>query len=563
MTFYLGIVGLGDHDAAAAIVDENGRVLAAAEEERYTRIKFDPSFPVNSIRCCLAAAGITIEDVAEIGYYFEPRLYSTERLVYGIWNLHHIPTLIKKAVKFSKFSLAEQNLRKFGYKGKISFIPHHLCHAASVFFASPFEQATIVSIDGVGEWETAWIGLGRGKDLIHKESTLWPHSLGMVYAAFTQFLGLKFNSDEYKVMGLAAYGVLSYYDQFKDVLKIDDDMRFTVNDGYFRYPYGSDILFGRRCETVFGKPNVRFEEPSSRDKDLAASLQKRVEDCFLSYVTRAVNLTGVRNVCITGGVALNCVAIGKIIESKIADSVYLGPASSDAGCALGAAFYLANSRSSRSRRSTLLNANLGDSFSDETIRTTLDRSNIRYENCGDSIGERTAELIAQGKVIAWFQGRTEYGQRALGARSILANPTIADMKRIINQKVKFREPFRPLAPSIIKEEVDKYFDCRGDASPFMTHTFRAFPGAAQSIPAVIHVDGTARVHTVSHDENPHYYQLIRAVGQKTGHPVVLNTSFNVKGEPIVNSPLDAINCFTKTELDALAIGRFLVKRDAV
>ena len=550
MKFYLGIVGLGQDNAAAAIVNEYGQVIAAAEEERYTRVKLDSSFPINSIKFCLDTTGIGIEEVTEIGYYFSPNLYRKERIFFALKNTYHLPSLLRKSVKFAKFYLAKQIIRKeLKYKGPISFIQHHLCHAASVFFASSFPEATIVSIDGVGEWETAWIGYGKGGNITHIESTLWPNSLGEVYAAFTQFLGFNYNFDEYKVMGLSAYGSPSYYGQFMDVLKVLGNGKFAVNESYFCYHYGKDILFSGKCEKLFGKPNKKFTEPSERDKNLAASLQKRTEDCFLAYVSRAVRLTGIRNVCIAGGVALNCVAIGKIIKNRIADSIYLGPASSDAGCALGAAYYLARIRSEKYMRHPLKNAYLGNSFTDGEIKKSLDQFNLNYTDYGDKITDVTAELIAKGKIVGWFQGRTEYGQRALGARSILANPTIPDMKQVINEKVKFRELFRPLAPSVLKEATNQYFDCNGHLSPFMTHTFTAKPEVSKKIPAVIHIDGTARVQTVTKEENGNYYELIKKVGEKTGHPVVLNTSFNIKGEPIVNSPEDAISCFLKTELE--------------
>ncbi len=561
MRFYLGIAGLGDHDAAAAVVDGEGRVIAAAEEERYTRVKFDPSFPVNSVNFCLAKAGIGMGDISEIGYYFDPRLYRREKIIFSVKNIRHAPELLGKAAKFAKFNRAKKIIReRLKYKGTISCIRHHLCHAASVFFSSPFSRAAIVSIDGAGEWETAWIGRGSGKTIDAFESIMWPHSLGKVYGAFTQFLGFKCDSDEYKVMGLSAYGEPSYYEKFRDILKVTEDGKFAVNESYFRFPYGSPVLFSKKCEQLFGKPVKKFTNASKRDRDLAASLQKRVEDCFLSYVDRAVKITGIRDVCIVGGVALNCLAVGKIIKNKIADSVYVCPASSDAGCALGAAHYLAGARSPRYKRSPLINAYLGDSFTDEEIEGYLNRSGIDYGDRGDQIVDAAAELIAEGKVVGWFQGRTEYGQRALGARSILANPQIADMKKIVNEKVKFREPFRPFAPSILNEARNQYFDCGAHTSSFMTHTFEAKPGTAKKIPAVIHADGTARVQTVTKTENGIYYELIKKVGEKTGIPAVLNTSFNVKGEPIVNNPEDAVNCFLKAGLDALAIGRFLIER---
>ncbi len=561
MKFYLGIAGLGEYNAAAAIVNEHGEVVAAAEEERYTRIKFDSSFPINSIHFCLAKAGITIRDVDEVGYYFCPQLYQKERMIFGIRNICHAPDLLRKSFKFAKFNFIKTIIReKLQYEGAISLIPHHLCHAASAFMISPYQDATIVSIDGAGEWETSWIGYGKGKDIKHIESTLWPHSLGLVYSAFTQFLGFSYYTDQYKVMGLSAYGAPVYYDQFKEIMHISDDGRFEIDTSYFSYPHGSKTLFSKKCEKLFGKSNKVFIDPSERDKNLAASLQKRIEDCILAYVSRAIKLTGIRNVCIAGGVAMNCLAIGKIMQTGISNNVYLGPASSDAGCALGAACYLSSIRSGSYKRTALKNALLGNSFNTEEIRKILDQSNIDYTDCKEAIIERTAELIARGKIVGWFQGGTEYGQRALGARSILANPSIAEMKKIVNEKVKYRELFRPLAPSVLLNEVGKYFYNDETPSPYMTHTYLAKPGVIDLLPAVIHQDRTSRVHTVSREENGIYYDLIKSIGEKTGHPVVLNTSFNIKDEPLINTPLQAINCFLKTKLDALAIGSFLVEK---
>lgn len=561
MKFYLGIAGMRDHGAAAAIVNERGELLAASEEERYTRVKFDPSFPINSIRACLVSAGIDMEDISEVGYYYNPRLYKKEKMVFLLKHMHHLPSIIKKAANFSKSYLATEEIkRRLSYKGPVTPLAHHLCHAASAFFASPFPEATVVSIDGVGEWETSWIGYGKGKGIKHLESLLWPHSLGMVYAAFTQFLGFKYDSDEYKVMGLSAYGSLSYYDSFREMIRVLPDGKFEIKEAYFDYPHWHPVFCGRKCTRLFGNANKHFAEPSERDKNLAASLQKRTEDVFIAYVKRAVELTGMRKVCLAGGVALNCVAIGEILRRKVADLVYVGPASGDAGCAAGAAYYLASIRSPRYERSPLKNAYLGLSFTDEEVKSVLKRFNLDYKDCGNNTADMAANLIASGKIIGWFQGRTEYGQRALGARSILANPALARMKHDINEKVKYRELFRPLAPSVLEEKAHQYFDCYNNTSPFMTHAFMAKPGVAGKIPAVVHVDGTARAQTVSKEENGIYYDLIEKVGEKIGHPVVLNTSFNIKGEPIVNSPEDAIKCFLKTGLDALVIGRFIVER---
>lgn len=562
MGFFLGLVGLGTHDAAAAIVDGNGQLIAAAEEERYTRIKFDPSFPVKSVAFCLKKAGITLNEVDRIGYYLRPQLHLLERAKFAAKNPAHLGGYLRKALKFRKFSSVTNVIRDtLNYQGHIDLIPHHLCHGTGVFFSSPFEQATLVSIDGVGEWETSWIGTGKGNVVDRLESVVWPDSLGEFYSAVTQFLGYKYDSDEYKVMGLAAYGKPTFAKEFEQLVHLSEDGRFKINRRFFDYPFGAATLFNRKeFERMFGPANPSIQPPSDRDKSFAASAQHRLEECFLEYVRRAVKLTGIRDVCLTGGVAMNCSAVGKVLASGIADRIFIGPASADDGCAIGAAYHLAATHSPTFSRSPLVSPYLGNSFTSAEIEHALNKKGLEYARHHDSIVQYTAGMIANGKVVGWFQGGTEFGQRALGARSILADPRRREMKEIINAKIKYREPYRPFAPSVLEERCEDYFHAYGNTSPYMTHVFRARDGIKDKIPAVVHVDGTSRVQTVSRRTHGIYYDLIAKVGEITRHPVILNTSFNVNGQPIVNTPEEAIECYLNTDIDALAIGTFTVEK---
>jgi len=562
MKFFLGIVGLGHHDSAAALVNENGDLLAAAEEERYTRIKFDPSFPKNSINFCLNSTGLKISDISSIGYFFDSKSFFWERFWFALKKPFYLKDYFLKYLKLKKYEGIGKLIKDHypSFNGRLNFHHHHLCHASSVFFTSPFEKATIVSIDGVGEWETAWFGLGEGTKITKLDSVGWPNSLGEFYASFTQFLGYEANSDEYKVMGMAPYGKPIYYDKIDELIGIDNNHRFKINQKFFDFPIGKQPLYNYKFfSKLFGQPSTYSQNPSDRDKNLAASFQKKLSDCLIDYIKYAVNKTGEKNVCLTGGVAMNCAAVGDLAKSGIVDKIFINFASADDGCAVGAAFLESKNFSNSFSRKENISAYLGNEWSDFEIKKELDKFSLNYSKPVEGIIEKTSLELNNGKVIGWFQGKTEFGQRALGNRSILANPNIKNMKDLINQKIKNRETFRPFAPSILEEELNNYYHTYGNSSPFMTHTFDAKSINSYKIPSVVHVDNTSRVQSVKKDQ--FYYRLIKSFYNKSNIPVLLNTSFNVNGEPIVNTPEEAIKCFLNTEIDNLSIGSFFCKKN--
>ena len=560
MKYFLGLVGLGHHDSAAALVNDSGDLLAAAEEERYTRVKFDSSFPKNSIDFCLKSQNLCIDDIHSIGFFFDSKSFFWKRLKYAIKKPFNLKNYIHKYFKLKKYENIEKLVKKFypSFKGKVNFHHHHLCHASSVFYCSPFERATIISIDGVGEWETAWFGKGEGKIIKKLGSVEWPNSLGEFYASFTQFLGYVPNFDEYKVMGMAPYGEKKYFDLINNMI-INRKNFFEINEKYFDFPVGKYPLYNQKEFTkLFGPPSDYSKNPSKRDINLSASFQEVLSESFLKYVKNAVNITGIKDVCLTGGVSMNCSAVGDLVKSGIVRNVFLNFASADDGCAIGAAFLESENFSDKFTRKEIKNAFLGNDWSDQEIRDILDKKSINYYVPNEGIIEKTATELHKGNVIGWFQDRTEFGQRALGARSILANPTIKNMKDLINQKIKNRENYRPFAPSVLANEVDNYFFIYVNSSPFMTHTFKAKDEKKDLISAVVHIDGTSRVQSV--DEGSIYYDLIKSFYIKSNVPLLLNTSFNVNGMPIVNSPKDAIDCFLSTDIDNLSIGSFFCSK---
>lgn len=562
MKYFLGLVCLGHHDAAAAIVNEQGVLLAAAEEERYSRIKFDPSFPLDSINFCLKQANIKITDVESIGYFFDSSSFFWQRVLFALKNPKYIKSYARKYLKLKKYNNIGYEINKNfpEYKGKINLHHHHLCHAASVFYTSPFERSTIISIDGVGEWETAWYGVGDRNNIKKIKSISWPNSLGVFYASMTQFLGYKENSDEYKVMGMAPYGEDKYSEQLSNMIRTNDAFDIKINKKYFDFPFGKNPYYNSEKFTkLFGNSNGYKSEPSQRDKDLAFSFQKKLTECFIGLVEQAVKSTGIKDVCVTGGVAMNCAAIGELIKNKNVEKVFLNFASADDGCAIGAAFLEAKNYSQNFSRQKSYSPFLGNDWNDDKIKDILDKYSLKYSFLNKDIVEKTAKELLDGRVIGWFQGRTEFGQRALGNRSILANPCKKNMKDIINKKIKNREKYRPFAPSILYEEAHKFFHLHGNTSPFMTHTFKVKEKIKNKIPSVVHVDNTSRVQMVSKTDGI-FYKLIKSFYGYSKVPLILNTSFNVNGEPIVNSPEEAVKCFLNTDIDCLSIGPYFIKK---
>jgi carbamoyltransferase len=548
------------HDSAAALI-KDGKVIAAAEEERFTRIKHDNSFPFNAIEFCLRYARITINDVKYIAFYEKP-LRKFERIVQTFvetYPFSYIP--FWRAIPdwiTNKLAIKSTIRKKLGYKGKILFIPHHEAHAASTFYPSPFNKAAIFTVDGVGEWKTVGLYLGNGNNIITLKEIHFPNSLGLLYSTFTAFLGFKVNEDEWKVMGLAAYGKPRYYDKFKKIVEINEDGSFSLNMKYFAFRE-SFKMWSKEAEKLFGKPRKPDEKVTQRHADIAASLQKITEEIYLKILNHLYSLTKVKNLCIAGGVALNAIANGKIYSQTSFKKVFIQGAAGDNGAALGAVLFVYHYLLKKRRNFVQRHLYFGPEFSNEYIKNFLDRVDAKYEFLeDDELVKRVVSLLAKNKVVGWFRGRMEFGPRALGARSILANPKPKWMKDRVNE-IKRREAFRPFAGSVLQEKVHEYFEVpeRNHYSPFMIFTFKVRKDKMKNIRAITHADGTCRIQTVNSRDNGIYYELIREFYRITGIPVILNTSFNLKGEPIVCKPEEAYDDFIKTNMDCLVLENYL------
>lgn len=554
----LGFYCFGRHDSSASLV-QDGKILSAAEEERFTRKKFDREFPTNSIRFCLEDANISISDLDAVAFAWNPSANRKEKLLH---ILRHFPASIQiffqsSGRHFQLDTARTHFIKRTGYKGPFHHINHHLAHAASAFYPSPFEEAAILTVDGVGEWETTWMGVGKGKIINKLYSQGWPHSLGAVYTAVTQYLGFQIFSDEYKVMGLAPYGDPIYVDEFHDLIQ-PTEFGFRVDTSYFGFHLGNNSFYSKKFIQKFGPPRDPEGPIEKHHKDIAASLQAKTEMLLIHLVQASLAQSGTKRICLAGGVALNSVGIGKIIDSGIVEDIYVPPCAGDSGVSLGAALYASHMLLGMNRDEAMQDARLGPEWDDNRIKNALLSSGLEFEHSTEVV-KVVADALGNGGVIGWFQGRMEFGQRALGARSILADPRRAEMKDVINSKVKFREAFRPFAPAVQEENLEKYFHGTLPC-PFMTQVYRVREEAKHLIPAVTHEDNTGRVQTISRSVNPLYWDLVQAFGEKTGVSVLLNTSFNVKGEPIVNTPEDAITCFLKADLDLLCMGNFIVMK---
>ena len=589
------------HDSAAALV-EDGRVVAAAQEERFTRRKHDAGYPHHAIGFCLDQAGATLDAVDRVAFYDKPFL-KFERLLEtyvafapkGFRSFSMALPLWVKEKLFQK-SLLRRSLQELAkdvdWDAKLLFAEHHQSHAASAFYPSPFHEALVLTLDGVGEWATTSVGVGRGNELEMVRELHFPHSLGLLYSAFTFHTGFKVNSGEYKMMGLAPYGEPKHAAAILDnLIDLKEDGTFRLNLDYFDYGAGLKMT-NRKFDALFGGPPRRPGEPiTQRHMDLAASMQAVVEEAVLRLTRSLRKEFGLPSLCLAGGVALNCVANGKILQDGRFNDVWVQPAAGDAGGALGAAL-LASHRLFRVPRSqgaaagangadAMRGAYLGPEFSPQQVRQALDNANANYRELAESeLIDAAAEALAAGKAVGWFQGRMEFGPRALGNRSILADARSPAMQKTLNLKIKHRESFRPFAPSVLRMDAADWFDLERD-SPYMLLTAnvkaaRLQPPAAtdcaptgfdrlsnvhSDIPAVTHVDGSARVQTVHEETNPRYHALLKAFKAKTGCPVIVNTSFNVRGEPIVCTPADAFRCFMGTDLDCLAIGNCLLRKE--
>lgn len=550
------------HDAAAALVTD-GRLVAAAQEERFTRKKHDQEFPEHAIRFCLDRAGIEADEVDYVAFYDKPfmkfdRILQTYAATWpkGLLSfLKAMPVWIKE-----KIWIPQIIRDKIEFDGTILFAEHHVSHAASAFLVSPFEEAAILTTDGVGEWDTTTYGIGRGNDISLLNTIHFPHSLGLLYSAFTYYLGFRVNSAEYKVMGLAPYGEPRFYDLImKELVTLNPDGSFRLNMKYFTYEYGLKMT-GRKFSRLFGEP-VRMPESKLTQfhKDVAASLQKATDTIMVAMAREVERVTKMKYLCMAGGVALNCVSNSKIMENTSFEDVFVQPAAGDAGGAVGAAFYVHNSILENRREYVMNDVFLGPEYSDDKIEKLLVSKGFDYRKCArKELLEDTARMIADQKVVGWFQGRMEFGPRALGNRSILADARNPKNQSVVNLKIKFRESFRPFAPTVLEERLHDYF-LFDRPSPFMLFTADVRPDT-RTIPAVTHVDGSARLQTISRRQNELYYDLIEEFDRQTGCPVVINTSFNVRGEPIVCTPDDALRCFMRTEMDCLAIGSFILEK---
>lgn len=557
---YIGGFSCFDHDTAFSLI-KDGVLIAALEEERFNREKHTRLTPVESINQCLRAADIDRNDISYVGINLKPSLLYRDRLLkYSARFFPHSLRYFQNCVIVNIIvsSRVAAIRRIFPRKVKIIFINHHLSHAASVFFVSEFEKAAILTTDAFGEISASAFFVGEGNKIRLLAAQSLPDSLGLLYNVFTLFLGFGYY-DAGKVMGLAPYGEPSYYDHFQEIIRLLPEGGIKIDLSYFNYHlYSYENYATRKFYKIFGQPRQRESPIEKRYRDIAASLQKRIEDALLHMARYLYERTKCKNLCLAGGVALNSVANGRILQETPFENIFIQPAAGDAGCSLGCAYYIHHQILDKPRTFVMRDAYTGISYSEVEIEEELKRKNLKYTRYED-IEAQTAKRLADGKIVGWFQGRMEFGPRALGNRSILADPRDAKMKDIVNERVKHREGFRPFAPSILEEEAGNYFEC-DYPSPYMTLVYRVEPEKRSVIPAVTHIDGTARVHTVAEETNPRYYKLIKEFAKITGVPVILNTSFNVRGEPIVCSPYDAVQCYLKTEMDCLVMSNYILEK---
>ena len=553
------------HDSAAALL-RDGRIVAACQEERLSRKKHDAGFPSRAVKYVLREGGIGPGELDAVGFYdkpllkFErmlstyvatfPRSFGSFRKAMPIWMKEKlwVPSIVRRELK--------------PYKGPILFAEHHMSHAASCFLVSPFEEAAILTVDGVGEWATASFGVGRGTDITLFKEIRFPHSLGLLYSAFTYYLGFKVNSAEYKVMGLAPYGKPVHYDRImKEMVHLNEDGSFKLDMKYFSYDYGLTMTNGLFSEFFGGPPRKPETWMTEREFDIAASVQKVCEEVVLRMARYIQKETGLTRLCMAGGVALNCVANGRVIRETPFADLFVQPAAGDAGGAVGVAHYIYNTLHKRPRTEGWTHAYYGPGYADEEIKDYLDARGVPYRVLPrPELLRTTAGLIAEGNVVGWFQGRMEFGPRALGGRSILADPRDPKMRDTLNMKIKFREGFRPFAPSVLADKAQEWFDI-DTGSPYMLLVAQVREGKRR-IPSVTHVDNSARLQTVTREDSPLYYDLIAEFERITGVPILINTSFNVRGEPIVCTPGDAYLCFMRTDMDHLVLGPCLLDKKA-
>lgn len=570
------ILGLNAyHGDSSACIFKDGKLIAATEEERIRRIKHWAGFPSESIKFCLQECNIRIEDVDHITISRDPSANIYNKITHTVKNLVSFSALKDrlantKKVNSLKGELAEIfKIEKDTIKAEIHNIEHHRSHMASAFFASPFKESAILSIDGFGDFTSTMIGTGNDTKIEVLDSVIYPHSVGVFYTAFTQYLGFENYGDEYKVMGLSPYGNPTMTDKIKDVLIFKDNGLFEINKKYFKHPKEGvqmswedgdpfiENIFSSYMEEVFGKARTKGDELTQYHKDLASSIQRVTEELIFHILNHLQKRTGLKNICIAGGVAQNSVANGKILENTSFENLYIPPAGHDAGTAIGGALWLYNHIQGNKRIESMKHSYFGSKFSDDEVEEYLKSKSIPYTKYSDDeLNEKVTQCLINAGVIGWFQGRAEFGPRALGHRSIICDPSRDDAKELINAKIKRREPFRPFAPSILKEFVDEYFETVDDV-PFMEKVFQFKESKKKQLKAVVHIDGSGRLQTVDKNIEPKYYNLIKSFYDKTKIPILLNTSFN-ENEPIVNTPAEAYSCFARTKMDMVVIGNIIV-----
>ena len=576
------------HDSAACLI-KNGEIVAAAQEERFTRKKQDKSFPINAIKFCLEYENIKIEDIDYISYYEKP-LLKFDRLIKTY--LTYAPLGFKSFEKAMKAWLGEKLYIKkiikneLNYNGQIVFPKHHESHASSAFFASPFDEAAFLTMDGVGEWSTASYGIGKANKIQLIADIRFPHSLGMLYSAFTYYTGFRVNSGEYKVMGLAPYGKAKFKNLiYEYLIDVKDDGSFKMNMDYFNYCTGFTMTNSKFHKLFGSSPRKPESKITQRDMDLARSVQEVTEEIVMKMAKHIRKVTGMRRLCLAGGVALNCVANGKLLRSGLFDEIWIQPAAGDAGAAVGCALftwyqYLGNQRKADNKSDFMQGTYLGPEFKNGSIESFLKKNKYSFQALTDEeLPEKIADLIADEKVIGWFQGRMEFGPRALGSRTIIGDARSPEMQKTMNLKIKYRESFRPFAPSVRAENISEYFEiyCESpymllvanlqkDKQVKMSDEQKSYFGLEKlnvmrsEVPAITHVDYSARIHSVNEKTNPRYHAVLTKFNDKYGCPIIVNTSFNVRGEPIVCTPKDAYLCFMRTEMDFLIMGNYLLDK---
>lgn len=565
------------HGDSSACIFKDGELIAATEEERIRRIKHWAGFPIEAIKFCLQEANISITEVDHITISRDPSANIYKKITHSLKNMVSFKTLKDRLANTKKITSIKGELATVfnvdiaDIKAEVHNIEHHRSHMASAFFASPFQESAILSIDGFGDFTSTMTGIGNGNKIEVLDSVTYPHSVGIFYTAFTQYLGFPNYGDEYKVMGLAPYGKPTLTESVKDVLIFKKNGLFEINKKYFRHPKEGvrmnwedgdpfiEPIYSEYMIEKFGKSRRPQEELTQYHKDLASSIQYVTEELIFHILNHLQKRTGLKNICIAGGVAQNSVANGKILTNTSFESIYLPPAGHDAGTSIGSALWLYNQILNQPRIEPMMHSYFGAKFSDETIETYLKTNNISYKKYNDTeLNEKITDCLINAGVVGWFQGRSEFGPRALGHRSIIADPTRDDAKEILNLKIKRREAFRPFAPSILKEHVSDYFEVT-DNVPFMEKVFQFKESKKEKLKAVVHVDGSGRLQTVDSHIEPKYYGLIEAFYKKTGVPILLNTSFN-ENEPIVNTPAEAYACFSRTKMDMLVMGNIIVER---